>query len=84
VVGSFQALKAAYNTGAIFPGIEPALEASVKNFYRVYSSGNGGFGYRKASDAKNRLKHKLTGVGSLGLAIMEAFGIHPKRKRGQL
>jgi hypothetical protein len=28
----FQALKAAYNTGAVFPGIEPALEASVKKF----------------------------------------------------
>ena len=33
----FQALKAAYNTGAVFPGLEPALEGAVKNFYRVYS-----------------------------------------------
>ena len=62
----FQALKAAYNTGVVFPGLEPALEAAVKNFYRVYSPKNGGFGYRKASDASN-IKHKLTGVGSLGL-----------------
>jgi hypothetical protein len=62
----FQALKAAYNTGAVFPGLEPALEAAVKNFYRVYSPKNGGFGYRKASDTNN-IKHKLTGVGSLGL-----------------
>ena len=70
----FQALKAAYNTGAVFPGIEPALEAAVKNFYRVYSPGNGGFGYRKSSDAKN-ISHKLTGVGSLGLQSWK-FG-HP-------
>ena len=62
----FQALKAAFNTGAVFPGVEPALEAAVKNFYRVYSPKNGGFGYRKASDSNN-IKHKLTGVGSLGL-----------------
>ena len=72
-----QALKAAYNTGAIFPGIEPALEAAVKNFYRVYSPTNGGFGYRKASDAKN-LKHKLTGVGALGLQSWK-FG-HPSEQ----
>jgi hypothetical protein len=62
----FQALKAAYNTGAVFHGLEPALEAAVKNFYRVYSPKNGGFGYRKASDTNN-VTHKLTGVGSLGL-----------------
>ena len=73
----FQALKAAYNTGGIFPGIEPALEAAVKNFYRVYSSENGGFGYRKASDAKN-ITHKLTGVGSLGLQSWK-FG-HPSEE----
>ena len=62
----FQALKAAYNTGAVFPGVEPALKAAVKNFYRVYSPKNGGFGYRKASDSAN-VSHKLTGVGALGL-----------------
>jgi len=62
----FQALKAAYNTGADFPGIESALELSIKNFYRVYSSENGGFGYRNKSDAKS-VKHQLTGVGSLGI-----------------
>ena len=62
----FQALKAAYNTGAVFPGLEPALEGAVKNFYRVYSAKNGGFGYQTATQASN-LKHKLTGVGSLGL-----------------
>ncbi len=75
-----QALKAAYNTGAVFPGIEPALEAAVKNFYRVYSPSNGGFGYRKASDAKN-LKHKLTGVGALGLQSWK-FG-HPSAEEKQ-
>jgi hypothetical protein len=79
----FQALKAAYNTGAIFPGIEPALEASVKNFYRVYSSGNGGFGYRKASDAKN-IKHKLTGVGSLGLQSWKHGHPSEEEKRATL
>ena len=31
----------------------------MKNFYRVYSPKNGGFGYRKASDSNN-IKHKLT------------------------
>ncbi|MFP6887590.1 MAG: hypothetical protein VB997_08510, partial [Opitutales bacterium] len=62
----FQALKAAYNSGVLFPGIEPALEGAVKNFYRVYSPKNGGFGYRKASDSAN-VSHKLTGVGCLGL-----------------
>ena len=61
-----QALKAAYNTGAVFDGLEPALKAAVKNFYRVYNPKNGGFGYRKASDSNN-IKHKLTGVGALGL-----------------
>lgn len=62
----FQALKAAYNTGAVFPGLKPALKGAVKNFYRVYSAANGGFGYQTATQASN-LKHKLTGVGSLGL-----------------
>ena len=79
----FQALKAAYNTGAIFPGIEPALEASVKNFYRVYSSENGGFGYRKASDAKS-IKHKLTGVGSLGLQSWKHGHPSEEEKRATL
>jgi len=74
----FQALKAAYNTGAVFPGIEPSLEAAVKNFYRVYSTKNGGFGYRKASDTSN-IKHKLTGVGSLGLQSWK-FG-HPSEEQ---
>ncbi|MBG30413.1 MAG: hypothetical protein CMI31_10495 [Opitutae bacterium] len=62
----FQALKAAYNSGAEFPGVKESLTESIKNFYRVYSPTNGGFGYRKRSDAKNA-KHKLTGVGALGL-----------------
>jgi hypothetical protein len=62
----FQALKAAYNTGAVFPGLEPALEGAVKNFYRVYSAANGGFGYQNSTQASN-MKHKLTGVGALGL-----------------
>ncbi len=79
----FQALKAAYNTGAVFPGIEPALEASVKNFYRVYSSDNGGFGYRKASDAKN-IKHKLTGVGSLGIQSWKKGHPSEQEKRATL
>ena len=39
----FQALKAAYNTGAVFPDIEDALEVQIKNFYRVYSNKNGRF-----------------------------------------
>ena len=73
----FQALKAAYNTGADFPDIEPALELSVKNFYRVYSSENGGFGYRNKSDTK-KANHKLTGVGSLGLQSWK-FG-HPSEE----
>ena len=42
----FQALKAAYNTGAVFPDIEDALEASIKNFYRVYSNKNGVLGIK--------------------------------------
>jgi hypothetical protein len=62
----FHALKTAYNTGVPFTDLKPALEAAVKNFYRVYSPKNGGFGYRKASDSAN-IKHKLTGVGALGL-----------------
>lgn len=61
----FQALKAAYNTGAVFPDIEEALEASIKNFYRVYSNQNGSFGYKNKSHKADN--HKLTGVGSLGL-----------------
>lgn len=73
----FQALKAAYNTGANFPDIEPALELAVKNFYRVYSSENGGFGYRNKSDTK-KANHKLTGVGSLGLQSWK-FG-HPSEE----
>ncbi len=73
----FQALKAAYNTGAVFPEIEQALEESIKNFYRVYSSENGGFGYRNKSDAK-KANHKLTGVGSLGLQSWK-FG-HPSQE----
>ena len=73
----FQALKAAYNTGADFPEIETALESSVKNFYRVYSPENGGFGYRNKSDAKS-VKHQLTGVGSLGIQSWK-FG-HPSEE----
>ena len=73
----FQALKAAYNTGADFPDIEPALELAVKNFYRVYSPVNGGFGYRNKSDSK-KASHKLTGVGSLGLQSWK-FG-HPSQE----
>jgi hypothetical protein len=73
----FQALKAAYNTGAVFPDIEQALESSIKNFYRVYSSANGGFGYKNKSDAK-KTNHKLTGVGSLGLQSWK-FG-HPSEQ----
>ncbi|MFP6899928.1 MAG: prenyltransferase/squalene oxidase repeat-containing protein, partial [Opitutales bacterium] len=61
----FQALKAAYNSGAEFPGVKQSLTDSVKNFYRVYSAKNGGFGYRKRSDGGG--KHKLTGVGALGI-----------------
>ena len=75
-----QALKAAYNTGAVFDGLEPALKAAVKNFYRVYNPKNGGFGYRKASDSSN-IKHKLTGVGSLGL---QSWGKgHPSEEQKQ-
>ena len=74
----FQALKAAFNTGAVFPGVEPALEAAVKNFYRVYSPKNGGFGYRKASDSNN-IRHKLTGVGSLGLQSWKTG--HPSKEK---
>ena len=74
----FQALKAAYNTGAVFPGLEPALEAAVKNFYRVYSPANGGFGYQTAAQASN-MKHKLTGVGSLGLQSWNKG--HPSAKK---
>ena len=76
----FQALKAAFNTGVVFPGVEPALEAAVKNFYRVYSPKNGGFGYRKASDSNN-IKHKLTGVGSLGLQSWKSGHSSEKRKK---
>ncbi len=61
----FQALKAAYNSGAEFPGVKESLTEAIKNFYRVYSPKNGGFGYRKQSDSGG--KHKLTGVGALGL-----------------
>ena len=76
----FQALKAAYNTGAVFPGLEPALEGAVKNFYRVYSAANGGFGYQNATQASN-MKHKLTGVGSLGL---QSWGEgHPSEEQKQ-
>lgn len=76
----FQALKAAFNTGVVFPGVEPALEGAVKNFYRVYSAKNGGFGYRKASDSNN-IKHKLTGVGSLGLQSWKSGHSSEKRKK---
>ena len=62
----FQALKAAYNCGKDFPGVKESLTESVRNFYRVYSSANGGFGYRKRSDSKGQ-SHKLTGVGAIGL-----------------
>ena len=73
----FQALKAAYNTGAVFPGIEDALEASIKNFYRVYSNKNGSFGYKNRSHT-TQSNHKLTGVGSLGLQSWK-FG-HPSQE----
>jgi len=73
----FQALKAAYNTGAVFPGIEDALEASIKNFYRVYSNKNGSFGYKNKSHTTHS-NHKLTGVGSLGLQSWK-FG-HPSQE----
>jgi hypothetical protein len=76
----FQALKAAYNTGAVFPGLEPALEGAVKNFYRVYSAANGGFGYQNATQASN-MKHKLTGVGSLGLQSWDKG--HPSEEQMQ-
>ena len=76
----FQALKAAFNTGVVFPGVEPALEGAVKNFYRVYSAKNGGFGYRKASDSNN-IKHKLTGVGSLGLQSWKSGHSSDKHKK---
>ena len=76
----FQALKAAYNTGADFPEIETALESSVKNFYRVYSPENGGFGYRNKSDAKS-VKHQLTGVGSLGIQS-EIWTSFRRREKG--
>ena len=78
----FQALKAAYNSGVLFPGIEPALEAAVKNFYRVYSPKSGGFGYRKASDSSN-VSHKLTGVGALGLQSWK-FGHPSEAKRKEV
>ncbi len=61
----FQALKAAHNSGAEFPGLKEALTEAIKNFYRVYSSANGGFGYRmRGQDGGS---HKLTGIGALGL-----------------
>lgn len=74
----FQALKAAFNTGQFGDALDPAITASVKNFYRVYSPKNGGFGYRKASDAVN-VKHKLTGVGALGLQSWK--GGHPSLEK---
>lgn len=78
----FQALKAAYNTGAVFPDIEEALEASIKNFYRVYSNQNGSFGYKNPSHKTDN--HKLTGVGSLGLQSWKHGHPSEEEKRATL
>ena len=78
----FQALKAAYNTGAVFPDIEEALEASIKNFYRVYSNQNGSFGYKNKSHKTDN--HKLTGVGSLGLQSWKHGHPSEEEKRATL
>ena len=62
----YQALKAAHNSGFDFPGVKETLTDSMKNFYRVYNAKNGGFGYQVKSHAGHG-KHKLTGVGVIGL-----------------
>ena len=54
-----QALKAAYLCELKLPGVNEALDRSVKNFDRVQGP-NGGYGYRGAED-----RYSLTGVGAL-------------------
>ncbi len=54
-----QSLKAANLSGLKIPGVDEALDRSMKNLERVKGN-NGGYGYRKAED-----RYSLTGVGIL-------------------
>ena len=71
VVGwQIQALKAAYNTGEKFPGVERALDSAMK-FMKGIQDANGGFKYRPD---KPPGKPTLTGAALLGFQIWNQMG----------
>jgi hypothetical protein len=66
-----QALKAAYNTGRNFSGVERALDLATEKYLPAIQDSDGAFKYRP-EDAKG--KSSLTGAALLGMQIWKGKG----------
>ena len=73
-----QALKAAYNTGRKFSGVEKALDSAVKDYLPKIQDNQGAFKYNP-SHAQG--KPTLTGAALLGMQIWNAKG-SPEYNKG--
>lgn len=73
-----QALKAAYNTGKSFSGVEKALDDAIEDYFPAIQDSRGAFKYRP-DNAEG--KATLTGAALLGMQIWKAEGT-PEYKKG--
>jgi len=72
-----QALKAAYNTGRNFPGVEKALDLATGEYLPAIQDSEGAFKYNP-DHAKG--KPTLTGAALLGMQIWKGMGSPPYQK----
>jgi len=68
---NIQALKAAYNTGKRFNGVDRALDKTVKGYLPKIQDGRGAFKYRPENPTG---KPSLTGAALLGMQIWDQMG----------